>query len=155
MGKKINNSGMSLVELMVACGILAVFFLGVIIVFIKCIQMTELARNSSLAMSLAKTRMEQIRLHNNIPFNQVLLTYDGIIFPTPGLNGKGVSYVDADITNPKLLTVTVEVSWREKSGLIVGEDKNLDGQFEVGEDTLVVNTRLDSPAEITGIIYDY
>jgi len=59
--------------------------------------------------------------------------------------GKGVVYVNN--SNPDLLEVEVDVSWRNRDGRVIGEDTNLNGQIESGEDLVNIG-KLDSPVKI-------
>ncbi|MBF0484683.1 MAG: prepilin-type N-terminal cleavage/methylation domain-containing protein [Candidatus Omnitrophica bacterium] len=153
MYKEPNKKGFTLIELMVSCAILVVFFVGMVIVFVKCMQIIELAHNSSSAVSQAKNQMEKIRKSD---FSQLVVNYDNkpfnVTFDNVKVKGKGVTYVDdADL---KLPIVRVNVSWKEKSGLLVGEDSDLTGAYSTVKDKNG-NGRLDSPVSLEGIMYDY
>lgn len=143
-----NNKGFSLSELMIATLIFAFTFAGTIIVFFRCIELSELARNSSAAINAAKNRIASIE---NTAFAQIAATYNNATFTAAGVNGTGVTYVtslDAD-----LLRVTLVFCWREKNGRVMGEDTNINGALNAGEDANG-NGVLDSPVEMTTYIYD-
>lgn len=143
-----NNRGFSLSELMIATLIFAFTFAGTLIVFFRCIELSELARNSSTAVNAAKSRLASIE---NTPFANILAAYNNTTFTAAGVNGMGTTYVtslDAD-----LLRVTLVFCWREKNGRVMGEDTNINGALNAGEDANG-NGVLDSPVEMTTYIYD-
>lgn len=133
-------------ELMIAALILAMVIAGLLVSYISCLQLTDSARNTSLAMNAAQAKSEEIEEH---AYDDIKNDYNNVSFTPANQNGKGVSYVDD--TNSNLLKVTVTVCWRQTRGRVVGEDKDLDGQIDAGED-INVNGILDSPAEIVTYI---
>ena len=149
MPKKLsNNKGFSLSELMIATLIFTLTFAGTIIVFFRCIELSEMARNSSAAVNASKSQLASVE---NTPFANILATFNNTTFTAAGVNGRGVTYVtslDAD-----LLRVTIVFCWREKNGRIMGEDTNINGVLNAGEDANG-NGVLDSPVEMTTYIYD-
>ena len=146
--KLLNNKAFTLSELMIATLIFTFAFAGTIIVFFRCIELSELARHSSTAVNAVKSRLASIE---DTPFANVLATYNNTTFTAADVNGTGVTYVtglDAD-----LLRVTLVFCWREKNGRVMGEDTNINGVLNAGEDTNA-NGVLDSPVEMTTYIYD-
>ncbi len=110
-----NNKAFSLSELMIATLIFAFTFAGTLIVFFRCIELSEMARNSSAAVNAAKSQIATIE---NTAFDQILSTYNNTTFTTAEVNGTGVTYVtslDAD-----LLQVTQVFCWQEKNGRVMG-----------------------------------
>ena len=140
------QQGLTLVELMIAAVIMIAAFTGVLLTYIKCVELSELSKNSSIALSAAKNQLESIK---NTPFANIFANYNQVSFNPVGLTGKGVSYIDN--TNPDLLKVTISVSWRQSNGRIIGEDKNLNGTREAGEGA---DAQLDSPVGIVSNIYN-
>jgi Tfp pilus assembly protein PilV len=134
-------------ELMIAALILALTLVGLLASYISCMQLTEITRNTSIAINIVQAKAEEIEGHT---YANIKADYDRITFTPSGLNGIGVSYVDD--TNPNLLKITVSLSWRQSRGRVIGEDADLNGQWNTGEDTLIVNNILDSPAEIVTYI---
>ena len=124
-----NQKGFTLVELMIAAMILGITFVGTILTFVRCLELNEMSRNSSTAVKAVKSRIEQMK---DTTFNQIFTTFNNTTFAAAGLTGMGVTYVDN--SNPDLLGVTVVFCWREKSGRVIGEDQNLNGVLDVGED---------------------
>ncbi len=72
-------------------------------------------------------------------------------FPFGGGTSAGVSYVT--LVNPSLAQITVSYCWRQKNGLFVGEDVDLDGNLDPGEDTNG-NGIIDSPVQLVTYRYD-
>ena len=95
-------------------------------------------------MRAVSGRMETIK---NTPFAQIEANYDRVSFASAGLNGIGISYVDVDDADSRLLKVTIPFCFRLPNGRVIGEDKDLDAALDAGED-LDGNGRLDSVTEI-------
>ena len=141
----------TLVELMIATGIFMVTFVGILMTFVKCLELSELSKNSILALYGSKSRLERIKNTQNIAFNQIKANYNNVLFTVNGLTGNGVTYVDD--TNPNLLKVTVTFCWRQSNQRVIGEDKNLNGQLNAGEDANG-NGLLDSPTTLVNYIFN-
>lgn len=154
--KSLPSNAFTLMELMIAALILALVLVGLLASYISCMQLTEITRNISIAVNVVQAKAEEIKKQSELPLTEdhdyetLKTDYNGASFTTPRLNGIGVSYVDD--ANPKLVKITVSLSWRQSRGMVIGEDKNLNGQWDSGEDTLIANNTLDSPAEIVTYI---
>jgi len=133
------SKGFTLAEVLIAVLILIPVCVGAMYVFVKCVELGEMARHSSEAVRAVKTRISQIE---NTPFAQIKGSFHGVVFTGSGLDGAGVTYIDE--TDLDMLTVTATFCWREKNGRVMGEDKDMDGQLDSGEDANN-NGRLDSP----------
>src|SRR3989338_6328159 len=107
----------TLMELLVAAVVMILAFVAILSSYLTCLELSELSKNSSLAVRATKSQLEEIK---NTSFNQIKPTYNNIPFPVSDLNGMGVGYVDD--ADPDLLKITVTVGWKQYSGLIVGED---------------------------------
>ena len=107
--KKVGNEGFTLVELMVAAFILSIAIIGILLGYVKCLDLNEMSRNSTIAVAATKSQMEQIK---NTAFNQIFANFDDATFTSAGINGIGVTYVDN--TNPTLLQITVSFCWQQK-----------------------------------------
>lgn len=142
-----HNGGFTLAELLIVAAILVILFGGVLTAFFRSIQLTEISRNSSTALLVVKNRLAQI---TNTSFAQIFAAFNNATFTTAGLTGMGVSYVDN--TNPDLYKITVAFCWREKNGRVFGEDLDLDGQLDAGEDKNG-NGLIDSPIQIISSIF--
>jgi Tfp pilus assembly protein PilV len=136
------KTGFTLAEILIAVLILIPVCVATIYVFIKCVELSELARHSSEAVREIKSKVTQIE---NTPFDQIKNTFHNVTFAPAGLNAMGVTYIDD--TEPDMLTVTATLCWKEKNGRVMGEDKDLDGQLDSGEDANS-NGMLDSPVTV-------
>ena len=141
------NRGFTLAELMVAAAIFLFVLGGILFSYITCLELAEIAKNSSLATHAAKSKLEEIK---NTAFNQIYANYHNVSFTAAGLNGRGVRYVDN--SDPDLLHVIIEFCWRQPNGRIIGEDQDLDGLLDGGEDDNG-NGRLDSIVILDTYIY--
>ena len=150
MNKKLigQDSGFTLVELIAGMLVLVLAFVGILTSYMKCLELSELSINSSNAVLAAQNRVEQIK---NTVYDQIQANFHNVTFTNANLNGIGVSLVDS--SNPEFLQVTVVFCWRQKSGRILGEDANLNGQLNAGED-VNGNGALDSPSMIGTSIYN-
>lgn len=146
--KKRNNGGFTLMEVLVASAVFILAFLGILLSYIRCMELSEMSKNSSSAVAAAKSKIEEIK---NTAFSQVLTGYNNVAFSPYGVNGRGISYVT--VSNADLLVVTVSVSWQQRNGRVVGEDLDLDGQLDAGEDKNA-NSLLDSPVELVTYVYN-
>ncbi len=150
--EKLNSkSGFTLVEVMVATGILAFVISQLLSLFIYTSTQAELAGNKTTAVSKAQNKIEEIRNYSyaSIPAAYASGGAVGNSFSVSPLQGMGVVYIDS--SNVELLTVETDVSWRNKYGRIVGEDTNLNGAIDAGED-VNGNGKLDSPIKLVSMI---
>lgn len=146
--RTLKNNGFSLPELLIAALIFTFTFAGIILVFFRCMELSEMARNSSAAVNASKSLLASIE---NTAFDQISGTYNNTPFTAAGLNGMGVTYVNT--ISADLLQVTAVFSWREKNGRAIGEDTNINGVLNAGEDTNG-NGLLDSPVKLTTSVYN-
>ena len=147
--RKSTADGFTLAELLMAAAILGIVVVGLVVSYIRCMELNEVSQNKSLALKAARSRMEVIRM---TPYANLFATYNAVPFSVPVTNfiGRGVSY--ATVINAKNTQVTVSVSWKQKNGMVYGEDKNLNGVLDAGEDKND-DVKLNSPVDITEIIY--
>jgi len=146
--KNKKNEGFTLAELMVSTVIMLICIVGILASYLRCLELNEMTKNASISINAAKSRMEQIK---NTQFNQIAATYHQVPFTIAGLDGMGVSYVDS--TNPELLEVAIYVSFRQSNARVIGDDKDVDGSIDSGEDSdgdLMLNSKI----EIVSNIYD-
>src|SRR3990167_4005487 len=130
-----NPGGFTLIELVFVAGILAVVLTGMIQLFIHTSVTAELSGNKTLAVAEAHNKLEEMRNHS---FDLIATDYasggtPGDTFNLTNLTGKGKIYIDN--SNPSLLTLKVVIAWQNKYNRIVGEDLDLDGTLDGGEDT--------------------
>lgn len=142
------EEGFALAEIMVSAVVMIIAFVGILLTYIKCQELNEISRNKSMATRAAKSRMEVIR---NTDFTQLSANYHNVPFFDGNINGAGVSYVDT--TDPDIFQITVSFSWQQKSGLVVGEDQNINGVLNAGEDA-DGNGMLDSIVQLTTFVYN-
>ncbi len=140
-----NIKGFSLIEILVTIGLLAIVMIGILKVFILCSFQTNLAGNLSSAMTEVQNKLEEIR---NYTYDNIVTDYSsggtkGNTFSLTLVTGKGIIYIDN--SNSSLLKIKITASWKNKNNRIVGEDLDLDGVLDSGEDANG-NGQLDSPA---------
>jgi hypothetical protein len=142
-----DNHGISLTEILICAGILVVVLTGMFRLFIYSTELNDMSRNVTVAMSEVQGKMEEIRNHD---FN--LITTDYISGGTPGdkfnlAQVAGIGVITIDAGNSKLLKFRIVACWRNQNGRVIGEDKNLNGTLDSGED-LNGNAVIDSPVVI-------
>ena len=138
------KSGFSLVEVIMATAILAFALVGILGTYVTCLILITTSNNVNAATNAAQGIIEEIR---SAPFPQIKANYNRMTFMVNDIpSSMGVVYVD-DSTNPEFLDVTVSVCWRQ-GNKIIGEDANLNGAFDAGEDTIIANGIIDSTVEL-------
>lgn len=141
--KKKSKRGFSLIEIVVAVGILAFALCAILASYISFFVLSTTSKNINIASNAALSLMEEIR---GTPFSQIFNTYNGLNFVLNDIpQSRGVVYVNT--ANPELLEVTISVCWRQQNNRIIGEDTNLNGVLNAGEDTNG-NGIIDSPVEL-------
>lgn len=149
MSCKNNKSGFTLLELMLGVSVLIVALVGLLGVFTHLISLNENSGKLTLAVAACQAKMEEMRNSN---FAALYTTYNGVSFNPDGFSSgeaKGAIYINN--SNPSLLQVFVSVSWMTRSNRVTGEDGNLNGVCDAGED-LNGNLMLDSPAQIATLM---
>ena len=141
--KAFSSQGLSLVEVLIATGILAFVLCAVLYVYTLCSALITTSKNVNIATNAALGLMEEIRCSS---FADIPEDYNGLIFMLNDVpESRGVVYVyDA---NPELLTVTISVCWRQNADRVIGEDVNLNGVLDENEDAND-NGIIDSPVEM-------
>jgi len=141
------QQGFTLVEVLVTTGIVSTVMIMLLRLFVYCTSLSEMAGNLSASVVQAQDKIEEIK-----NYSYDLITTDYSSSGTPGNTfsfsiptGMGVIYIDS--SNSSLLQVEVDVSWRNRDGRIVGEDTDLDGVIDTGED-VNSNGKLDSVVKI-------
>lgn len=128
------RKGVSLAEVLVCVLIFGFVAVGLFRLFIYCTAQADFSRNLTLAITEAQGQMENLRTYT---YNQIVADYadgasPGDEFDLTQLTGKGVISIDA--SNPKLLLARIAVCWRNQNGRVIGEDLNLNGDLDTGED---------------------
>ncbi len=145
-----NKSGFTLVELMVSVGILTMVFAGALLTYLKGMELSEMSRNATIAISEAKGRMEQIK---STQFDQLVNSFDNVSFAPQATITGGIGTSNVTLINGGAeAQVRVAFCWREKNGRVVGEDANLNGLLDGAED-INNNGFMDSPVLLQEIIY--
>ncbi|MCR4337382.1 MAG: hypothetical protein NUV91_06205 [Candidatus Omnitrophica bacterium] len=137
-----NETGLTFVELLMATAILALTMGAILVSYLRCIELSEMARNTAIAVQSARSKMEEIK---STDFTQIRATFDNTGFAVTGMSARGA--IDVDDTNAEMLKISVDVSWKQKNGRLLGEDQDLDGAIDAGED-VNNNGILDSPVQI-------
>ncbi len=158
-----SNKGFTLVEVMLAVAILAFALCSILATYVSCFVLIATSKNINIATNAALGVVEEIRSHRDpcrdegtISFTEIANNNNNCTGFYPGYNGlnfilneipssRGVVYVDD--TDPDFLNVTVSVCWRQ-GGRIIGEDRDLDGRLDTGEDQSPFNGIIDSPVEL-------
>ncbi len=140
--RKNSIKGFALPEVLLATAIAAFAVCGILLMYIASMDLIRTSKNASMATSAAQGLIEEIR---NTPFPDIVTNYNGLKFSVNNMPANsGIVYVDD--TDPEFLLVTVSVCWRQ-GDKIVGEDLNLNGDLDAGEDTNS-NLRIDSTVEL-------
>jgi prepilin-type N-terminal cleavage/methylation domain-containing protein len=163
--KKLSQKGFSLPEVLLAAAILAFTLCGILATYVACFKLITISKNASIATATAQGLLEEIRA---TPFPQITTmqlsvggtTYSPSIsscnsnlsvwnFPyNMPLNSRVALYVDD--TLPDRLQVTISVCWRQGTN-VIGEDTNLNGVLNAGEDKNG-NCIIDSTVELVTYI---
>ncbi len=144
-----SKKGFALPEVLLAAVIASFALCGILLTYIACMDTVKTSKNVSIATSAAQGLIEEIR---STPFPKIALTraqdaqgFKNLTFTVNGIpSSSGIVYVDD--TDPELLLVTISVCWRQ-GNRIVGEDINLNGALDAGEDTNG-NNMIDSTVEL-------
>ena len=146
---KISLTGFTLIELLLAFSILVFCLCGLLLTYIQMFVLTDLSRDLTLATNAVQAKMEEIKKAN---FDS-LLSLNGTTFDLAGFSSsdaKGrVEVVSTAYSD--LMRVRIAASFRSRNR-VIGEDANLDGDLDTGEDTFISNSRLDSPMELVTLI---
>ena len=139
------KSGFTLLELMIAVGVLIVALVGLLGVFAHMMLLNENSRKLTIAVTACQDKLEEMR---NANFSTLYATYNGAGFNPNGFtSGQAKGTISIDNSDPNLLRIFVSISWRTRSNRVIGEDGNLTGVLDTEEDSNG-NGRPDSPAAI-------
>lgn len=143
--------GFTLIELLVVTGILGFIILGLIQSLILSSVLADISNRKTIAVSEAQDKLEEILNHN---FDTIVVDYasggtPGNTFVLSPITGMGV--VTAGVYTANVVQVDVVVSFQIANGGVIGEDKDLDGVLDVGEDANG-NSALDSPVKLSTYI---
>ncbi|HPT07605.1 MAG TPA: hypothetical protein PLO85_05650 [Candidatus Omnitrophota bacterium] len=149
------STGFTLYELLIASCILAVALISILGLYVTCLQLNEINRAKTVALGDLKSKMEEIK---GTPFVDLLTTgsggtfHNGQTFQLPGFsagNATGrieIKYIVGETFGYLIKSIRLVASYRV-SRRVIGEDRNLNGMLDAGEDTNG-NTLLDGPVEL-------
>lgn len=151
----LSNSGFTLAEVLVTFFLLAFCLCGLLLTYINMLNLTELSRSLTLATNAVQKELEDIK---RINFDS-LMALDGTTFDIAGFSSsyaKGRIEICDNITCPAIISYSDLkrvrlVACFKSRGRIFGEDQNLDGSLNTGEDKNG-NNRLDCPVEVITLI---
>jgi hypothetical protein len=149
MGCLRSQKSLTLIEMMIATGILAYALCGILAMYISCFDLIATSKNIGIATTAAQGLLEEIR---SASFDQIYDDYDtydnGIVITVDNMPTNRVA-VKVDDSDPELLRITISVCWRQKNRLI-GEDSNLNGTLDAGEDD--GDNIIDSPVQLITLL---
>lgn len=140
--------GFTLAEVLLAAAILALSLCGILLAYVRMFVLSDLCRDFTKVTNGLQTKMEEIK---RTSFDN-LLALNGARFE---LNGFAASDAEGvvEVTNTAysdLKRVRIIASFKSRNK-VIGEDVNLNGVLNTGEDSNN-NGRLDSPAELISLI---
>ncbi|HOU36445.1 MAG TPA: prepilin-type N-terminal cleavage/methylation domain-containing protein [Candidatus Omnitrophota bacterium] len=148
--KKKNQSGLTLIEVLAATGIMAACISGLLLTYINLFTITDLMRDFTLAANAASQKAEELK---RLSYDSIL-AYNNTTFPVAGFPNPADAIGRIEVSNATiahLRRIRVVVSFRTR-GRVIGEDLNLNGMLDDGENTALYaeasGPRLDSPVEI-------
>ena len=139
------GGGFTIVEILYTTGIMGIALVGILQLFVYCLWSSESAGMLTDAVGEACSRCEEIR---GLNFDAILAAYGQGGTPGPRFTPtrlQGVGLITIDTGNPDLIEARVVVCWQDRGGSVVGEDQNLNGYLDAGED-VNGNGLMDSPA---------
>ncbi len=147
-----NKRGVTLIEILVALFILVIGILGTLQLFSYCSYLAEMSGNTNYIIDQAQSKIDEMR-----STSFTLIATDYASGGTPGntfalTNPTAIGVIIIDSSTADLLQVEINVSWKnERNDRIIGEDLDLDGVLDAGED-VNGNGKLDSPVKLITLI---
>jgi len=172
------KKGLTMLELMIVIAIVGFALIGLLISYISSLNLSEFDRNLTIAMNIAREKMEELYNARDLSFTDLgnslcagapvgvpnctvvaagnnktvscgLANIQGVYH---GFNGSCTVYIKdkaaGSVPTGQIKEARVIVCWRQRLGNIIGEDRNLNGALDAGEDTGGVSGELDSPCEL-------
>lgn len=146
--KRLSKRGFTLAEVLLAVAILAFALCGILATYLACFNLTITSKNVNISTSAAQGVIEEIR---NTPYSRMVddhqVQMGGLFYNLTLVSNNlyrlnftvnnlpqnmGVVYINQ--ANPDLLTVTAAVCWKQ-GNTVIGEDANLNGVLNGGEDS--------------------
>jgi len=140
----------TLLEICLAIFVFILTLVGLLLFYLNSQEFGEIFSSTLRALWEAQKMLETIR---GSPFSSIYATYNNHIFDVSGFapyEAKGVVYVEREGGRNDLLRVRVVICFRA-GRRIVGEDLDLDGVLDAGED-VNGNGRIDSPVELVTLV---
>jgi prepilin-type N-terminal cleavage/methylation domain-containing protein len=159
------KKGLTLIEVLFAAAIMAFCLSGLLLTYINLFVLTDLSRDFTSVTNALQAKMEEIK---NVAFANLTAlnntTFNVMAGNSTDVIGRGMIEV-SDIGDPftnttytDLKKVRTVISFKSRSR-VIGEDKDLDGILDPGEDDAVYGAngtnRLDSPVEAITIIKSF
>ena len=145
---KMSVTAFTLVEILLAFSILVFCLCGILLTYLNMFILSDLSRDLTRVNNAVQAEIELVKRTN----------FDNLLALNGTFNIAGFAITDAqgviEVTNTAyadLRRVRIIACFRSR-GRVIGEDRDLDGQLDAGEDTLIPNGRLDSPVEIVTLI---
>lgn len=157
-----SGAGFTLVEIILTVAILALAFCAILATYISCFVLTATSKNINIATSVTLGLIEEMRSVpfaqlrdseieiNNQPFIEIGEDLSYCSFPVSVIpSSRGVAYINS--ANSELLNITISICWLQ-GNRVIGEDADLDGVLDAGEDKSPYNGIIDSPVELVTLI---
>ena len=147
-----DKKGVTLIEILVALFVLVIGILGTLQLFSYCAYLAEMSGNTNYIIDQAQSKIDEMRSSS---FSLIATNYasggtPGNTLTLTNPTAKGVIIIDSSTAD--LLQVEINVSWKnERNDRIIGEDLDLDGVLDAGED-VNGNGKLDSPVKLITLI---
>ena len=139
--------GLTLFELAIAIAIFVLAASGIFSLLIACSTITESSGNISRMINIAREELE----NNVMTANFVNLATYAVLPPDIPADTSLACYIQNHPTILGVKQATIVVCYKEKPDRVIGEDQNLNGALDGGED-LNGDGRLSSPCEIATFI---
>lgn len=138
-----NRNGFTLLELMIASGVLVIVMAGLLSAYINCLEMNETTKNSNLALGAVQEELENLR---KAPFQTLNATYT--FYATGPLANLSLGRVVIDsATNSSFYRVDAGMCWEQRNSRIIGECVDNNGTLLFNDTN--GNGILDSPVQLT------
>jgi prepilin-type N-terminal cleavage/methylation domain-containing protein len=163
-----NRKGMTLVEVLVAASIFAFCVSGLLLTYMNLLIMTDVSRDTTIANNVLQARLEEARTVNFANLSSWCGSTTGFSVVTNDYGSPtqlGVGNITCeDVADPftgttylDMMKVRVVISFKSRNR-VIGEDANLNGQLDSGEDDSHYPNgagQLDSPVEGVTLIKNF